>query len=108
MGDSPGRLPRNPRKTEGAAIRGILSRLSRPKQFSHGKDLDKLPKQDLDNLPKPDKKVVASLTQSSSVPNLTSLDSKTGDSAMNLNIVEDGDESCYSDHSKSNEDGLFL
>mmetsp|Transcript_15780 Transcript_15780/g.34153 ORF Transcript_15780/g.34153 Transcript_15780/m.34153 type:complete len:935 (+) Transcript_15780:205-3009(+) len=89
-----------PRKT-----RGILSRLSRPKQAiaSYGKELDKLPK-----LEKKD--VACPIKQSVSVPNLSSLDSETNDFFIDFNIHEGDNESSHSDHSKGEEDdeGLFI
>lgn len=104
--DSPGRFIA--RKTEGVAIRGILSRLARPKQaiaigrplpsaISFGKDLDNLPKMEKKNM---------TIKQSISVPNLPSLDSKTNDVVIDFNIHEDDNES---DHPKRDEEeGLFV
>ncbi|KAL7547069.1 hypothetical protein ACHAWF_010386 [Thalassiosira exigua] len=97
--DSPGRLLRNVKKPEGAAIRGILSRLTRPKQVSHGKELDKLPVE---------RKTACSMKQSLSVPNLTSFDSKRNDLAMEFDVLEGDSESCQSDKPNREEDGLFV
>ena len=106
--ESPGRLLRGSRKTE--PIRGILSRLSRPKQAasggrplpsvtSHGKELNKLSKS-------LEKKNATPMKQSASVPNLMSLDSKVNEFAIDFNIHEADNES-QSDHSNNGE-GLFL
>jgi hypothetical protein len=73
---------------------GILSRLSRPKPYSHGKELHKLPKLE--------KKTAALLKQSVSVPILSSLDvTKTTDSGIEF-IREEDDEGNHSD------EGLFV
>jgi len=107
--DSPGRLLRSSRKVE--PIRGILSRLSRPKQavtgvrpfpsiISHGKELDKLPELE--------KKNEIPLSKSISVPNLSSLDSKTNDSAVDFNTHE-GNNEIHNDHFKKEDgEGLFI
>jgi len=91
--DSPGRT-RNSR-TEGAAIRGILSRLSRPKQSSHCKELE--------NLPKLEKKSAAHIKQSSSVPNLSSWDIPKAKDFAITDFIHEGDS-----ESRHSNEGLFL
>lgn len=100
--DSPGRLARNGARRAGAA-RGILSRLSRPKQASHGRDLDKLPGK-LER----GGGGVAAMKQSASVPNLSSLDADYSASvfAVDFNVHEEGDNESSSD--RGNEEGIFL
>ncbi|KAL7533136.1 hypothetical protein ACHAXR_005065 [Thalassiosira sp. AJA248-18] len=89
--ESPGRLSRNSKKREGVAIRrGILSRLSRQKQGSHGKDLDKMIKSH--HLTKTEKNDTTYMKQSVSVPNLASLDSKKKYSSVGFDINEGGNE----------------
>lgn len=87
---SPGRFP----KREGVAIRGILSRLSRPKQASHT-NLDKLPKQS--------EKKVNTMKQSASVPNLTSLNSRPKNFSIDTSIYESVNED-----DEETATGLFL
>ncbi|KAL9181285.1 hypothetical protein ACHAXT_010090 [Thalassiosira profunda] len=97
--DSPGRFRRKP---EGVAIRGLLSRLSRPRHVSH-KELDKLPKL-------LETKSAAPMKQSHSTPNLTSLVKK--DSVVvdfSIEGIEEDDASCHSENRKGDiEEGLFI
>ena len=98
--DSPGRFRRKP---EGVAIRGLLSRLSRPRHVSH-KELDKLPKL-LET-----KSATTPMKQSHSVPNLTSLVKKDS-VAIDFSIegIEEDDASCHSENRKGDiEEGLFI
>ena len=95
---SPSRLAQKAKKPEGR-VRGIFSRLTRPKQVSYGKELDKLPAE----------KKPTSLKQSLSVPNLTSLDSnRSGLAAEFLAVVESDCDSCQSEQPNRENDGLFV
>jgi len=90
--DSPGKLRSS--RAEGTAIRGILSRLSRPKQASHG--------QALDNLPKLEAKGVTHIQHSISVPNLSSMNNSRTTYFPTEFIREGDNESNHSD------EGLFV
>jgi hypothetical protein len=87
-----------PAKVEGspAAVRGILSRLSRPKMDSHGKDLDRLPKQD---------KKLSWAKHSYSSPNLTALGQPKSDHAVvEIGIEDKISKVEHSPHSKDDTD----
>lgn len=100
--DSPGRLLRTPKKAEGVAKRGLLSRLARPKPVSQGKELNRLPKLEK-------KGTAHNMKHSASVPNLASFDSKTTAAfVIDIDIHEGDNESCHSDHPKRESDGIFL
>ena len=81
------------RKTEGVAIRGLLSRLSRQKQASHDKEMDKMPKLERRHI-------------SASVPNLSSLDPKRKDASTMIN--REGDRRASMTMRVDEEDGLFV
>ena len=81
------------RKTEGVAIRGLLSRLAWQKQASHDKEMDKMPKLERRHI-------------SASVPNLSSLDPKRKDAPTTIN--RDGDRRASMTMRVDEEDGLFV
>lgn len=80
------------RKTEVVAIRGIFSRLSRTRQASREKELDKMPKLERRSI-------------SASVPNLSSLDPKRKDFAS---MIREGDNESRRSLREDDEDGLFV
>jgi len=90
--DSPGKLRSS--RADGTAIRGILSRLSRPKQASHGKDMD--------NLPKLEAKSVTHIQHSISVPNLSSMNNLRT-TYFPTEFISEGD-----NESNHNDEGLFV
>jgi hypothetical protein len=81
------------RKTEGVAIRGLLSRLARQKQASHEKELEKMPKLERRSI-------------SASVPNLSSLDPKRKDLPTIFSRESDSRRSLTS--RVDEEEGLFV